>query len=97
PTVAEPQLIVEPTVTIDIPVQYANANFTQFGSPFAPPGPPSGGRGKGGAGSDGVDGVGPGDGPGFSATLGGGPITGPTVVYQFEPEFSEEARRAKMQ
>lgn len=98
PTVAEPQLVVEPALNVDIPVEYANVNLPQFGSPFAPPGPPSGGRGKGGIGSD-LDGpgIGPGAGPGISATPGEGPLVGPSVLYKQEPEFSEEARRAKVQ
>ena len=99
PTVAEPQLVVEPALDIDVPVQYANINLPQFGSPFAPPGPPSGGGGTRGVGGDGHGpGVGPGSGPSFSADPGGsGPLTGPTVLYKLEPEFSEEARRAKVQ
>jgi len=76
------------------------ANLTRYGDPFARPGPPSLGSGLKGIGSKGRGGVGDGDGPGRSGTGTAtieGPLTGPVVLFQPDPEFSEEARKAKMQ
>jgi TonB family protein len=49
--------------------------------------------------------VGPGDGPGFGPGSGGGitglgrggAVTAPALVYKIEPEYSEQARKAKYQ
>jgi TonB family protein len=69
---------------------------------------PSNGPGKlGGMGDGRLGGVGPGDGrgvgPGHEAGTGDGSfrmgkgMTAPRVIYQTDPEFSEEARKAKYQ
>jgi periplasmic protein TonB len=71
-------------------------------------GPPSNGTGSGGGigtGSGGGvgSGRGPGVGPGWGGGIGGGPyrvgggVSAPRVVYQPDPEYSEEARKAKYQ
>lgn len=48
------------------------------------------GRGRDGAGDE--DGIG-----GTLAAVAGGSITGPVPIYNPDPEFSEEARKAKLQ
>ena len=78
----------------------------QIGIPLGAAGAPSGGGGKGGGLGDG-DGRGVGDdkgpgalGPGLTSGLGGPPkgrLTLPELVTKKEPEFTEEARRAKLQ
>src|SRR6185437_6974893 len=98
-----PELPVAPTILgpMDMPtVSY------QIGLPTAPAGPPSGGPGLNG-GLGGKDGTvaGPGDGPGsLSGPPGTGPggrgrgkMTLPELLTPSEPEYTEEARRAKLQ
>ena len=47
---------------------------------------------------NGRKGIGPGDGPGISARIGNcGQPSNPVLVYKVEPEFTEEARRARVQ
>src|SRR5258708_26169869 len=73
---------------------------------MAPLGPPSNGPGTGGGtGSGHGPGMGPGNGPGMGPGSGGGypglvyntggGVTAPTVRYKIEPEYSEDARKAK--
>jgi len=99
----EPILLVEPALAVvpDMPA----VSLPQWGDPLSKSTIPSGGPGSGGGIGPGHNGgVGPGDGPG----AGPGPrpgsggagtafsqISAPVVLYQVEPEFSEEARRAK--
>jgi len=70
--------------------------------------PPSNGTGSGGGIGSGTDGgvgsgYGPGVGPGHAGGIGGGVfhvgggVTAPRALYQPDPEYSEEARRAKFQ
>ena len=50
----------------------------------------------GGVGSGNGAGYGPGDGSGFGGSFGtGGGITPPVAIYRPDPEFSEQARRAR--
>ena len=61
----------------------------------------------GGMGSGRGGGVGPGSGPGFGPGSGGGMgggayrigggVSPPSIIYKVEPEYSEEARKAKFQ
>src|ERR1019366_2677452 len=72
-------------------------------------GPPSGGRGSGGGIGDGIGtGVGDSRGPGYRPGPGGGGVTGggfgfvgavtqPVLLWKIEPEYTDEARRAKIQ
>jgi len=93
----KPVLILEAGLTMK-PVDMSDIRSPHFGDPFAPPGPPSGGSGDNGVGGPGKGGRGNHDGEGFeSAGAINGPIVGPQVVYHPEPEFSEEARKAKLQ
>ena len=103
-----PKLVVEPTIIVqpDAPLpQVASANF---GNPLGVPGPPSNGTGSGGGiGSGKGGGVGSGSGAGFGPGSGGGTgggvyrigggVSAPVPIFKPEPEYSEEARKAKFQ
>lgn len=103
-----PKLVMEPTLVIPPDVNLPNVNMPQYGDPLAKIGPPSNGPGSGGGiGSGSGGGVGPGKGPGFGPGEGGGVgggvfrvgggVTQPTLLQKVEPEYSEEARKAKYQ
>jgi len=103
-----PKLAVEPTIVIPPEVVLASNNMPNLGDPMAHAVLPSNGTGSGGGiGSGGGGGVGPGRGPGFGPGEGGGTgggifhvgggVSPPRAIYQPEPEFSEEARKAKYQ
>ncbi|MCS7023826.1 MAG: energy transducer TonB [Bryobacteraceae bacterium] len=103
-----PKLIMEPTLVIQPEVQLPQVNMPNFGDPLANIGPPSNGPGSGaGIGRGSGGGVGSGRGAGFGPGEGGGVgggayrigggVSAPTLVYKVEPEYSEEARKAKFQ
>jgi TonB family protein len=103
-----PKLAVEPTVVIPPEVKLASNNMPNLGDPMAGAVLPSNGTGAGGGiGSGSGGGVGSGKGPGFGPGEGGGTgggifhvgggVSAPRVVLQVDPEFSEEARKAKYQ
>jgi protein TonB len=105
-----PKLTAEPTVVVPPQVKLASNNLPNLGDPMSrlPSGPPSNGTGSGGgigAGSGGGVGVGtgPGVGEGRGGGVGGGVfrvgggVSAPRVTYQPDPEYSEEARKAKYQ
>lgn len=104
----QPELAVEPTVVVQPDANVPNVNLAQLGDPFGSIGPPSGGPGSGGGigtgsgggvGSGTGAGVGPGRGGGFGGgvfRVGGG-VSAPRLVRKVEPEYSEEARKAKYQ
>ena len=91
-----PKLPMTPTIAPTGPVPDIRAD--NFGDPLAGIGIPSNGTGLGGSIGEGIGpGVGPGSGGGFGGgayRIGGG-VSAPTVIYQVEPEYSEEARKAK--
>ena len=88
-------LVIEPSIAIEMPP--SALTLVQFGDPNGKPGPPSGGPGINGIGR-GLGGVGEGDLIGGTLSpLAGGSITGPVPIYSPDPEFSEEARKAKLQ
>lgn len=101
-----PKLPVEPTV---VAPQVMMTNMSNIGDPLSKiMGPPSNGTGSGGgigSGSGGGigSGRGPGVGPGWGGGIGGGPyrvgggVSAPRILYQPDPEYSEEARKAKYQ
>jgi periplasmic protein TonB len=104
----KPKLAVEPTVVIPPQVRLAMNNMPNLGDPMSGAVLPSNGTGAGGGiGSGGGGGVGSGKGPGFGPGEGGGTgggifhvgggVSPPRPIYQAEPEFSEEARKAKYQ
>jgi periplasmic protein TonB len=103
-----PKLPMEPTIIVPPDVNLPNNNLPQYGDPLAKIGPPSNGPGSGGGigsgsgggiGSGKGAGLGPGEGGGFGGgvfRVGGG-VTAPVPLYRPEPEYSEEARKAKYQ
>jgi TonB family protein len=103
-----PKLAVEPTIVVPPQVQLASNNMPNFGDPMAHAILPSNGTGAGGGiGTGSGGGVGSGKGPGFGPGEGGGTgggvfhvgggVSPPRQIYAPEPEFSEEARKAKYQ
>lgn len=104
----QPRLIMEPTLIIQPDASLPKVNLPNFGDPLARIGPPSNGPGSGaGIGSGSGGGVGSGRGAGFGPGEGGnvgggiyrigGGVSAPTLVFKVEPEYSEEARKAKFQ
>jgi len=100
-----PELVVLATVIGPPEITLPQPDINRFGDLFGKPGPPSNGPGKGSGIGDGEGtGVGPGKGPGVGDGEGGGipyrpggSVTPPVVIFQVEPEYSEEARKAKYQ
>jgi periplasmic protein TonB len=105
----DPRLIVEPTIVAPQLTQLPQLTLLNLGDPNGVSGPPSSGTGDGGGIGDrgkgrGVgDSEGPGTGPGKGGGccdgtfVVGGDVSAPTVIYRVEPEYSEEARRARYQ
>ncbi len=102
-----PRLAVEPTVVAPPNVKLPQTG--QLGDPMsAILGPLSNGRGSGGGIGNGEGGGigtghGPGVGPGWGGGIGGaayrvgGGVSAPRAIYDPDPEYSEEARKAKYQ
>lgn len=101
-----PKLPVPPTIVAEAPIP--NVNALNYGDPLSRLGVPSNGTGLGGGIGSGIgggvgSGKGPGAGPGSSGGFGGGAfrigggVTAPSVLSKVEPEYSEEARKAKWQ
>jgi TonB family protein len=96
-TVEDPKISLTPTIVApDLP----NITASNYGDPLGRLGIPSAGNGIGtGIGSGKGPGVGPGSGGGFGGgayKIGGG-VSAPVPVFRPEPEYSEEARKAKWQ
>jgi protein TonB len=103
-----PKLPVEATVVMP-PIKLPDANMPDVGVPQSPqvslssqgPGSGSGfGTGShGGIGPGNGNGIGPGEGGDYGGGVmhPGAGVTAPVLVYSVEPEFSDEARRAKYQ
>jgi periplasmic protein TonB len=98
-----PKLAVVPSL-MDVPTPKVDIN--QYGDPFAHLGIPSNGPGSGlGMGSGSGGGVGSGNGGGYGPGSGGGVgggvyrvgggVSAPSVLFKVDPEYSEEARKAK--
>lgn len=104
-----PKLTAEPTVVVPPEVHLAMNNLPNFGDPSSHVlGPPSNGTGSGGGiGSGNGGGVGSGEGPGVGPGRGGGigggvfrvggGVSPPRAIFAPDPEYSEEARKAKYQ
>jgi TonB family protein len=102
-----PQLTIEPTL-VGTPQISAVLPNIPYGDPNGVSGPPSNGPGKKGGigtGNDGGQGGnrGPGSGPGDDGGVSGiqahilGSIVAPFLLTQVDPEYTDEARRAKLQ
>ena len=103
----QPKLPAEPAVVVPPAISVAPAS--SIGNPLsAILQPPSNGTGSGsgiGSGNGGGigSGVGPGVGPGHGGGVGGGVyrvgggVSAPRAIYDPDPEYSEEARKAKFQ
>ncbi len=105
-----PKLPIEPTVVVPPQIKLAMNTLPNLGDPMSrlPSGPPSNGTGSGGGiGSGSGGGVGSGEGPGVGPGRGGGigggvfrvggGVSAPRPISTPDPEYSEEARKAKYQ
>ncbi len=108
PKVEQPKLVMEPTIIAQADAPLPKVNMPDFGDPLAKIGQTSQGSGSGsGFGKGAGGGVGGGDGGGYGQGRGGntgggayrvgGGVSAPSVLYKVEPEYSEEARKAKFQ
>ena len=102
-----PKLMMEPSIIVPPDVKLPDCpSCLNYGDPLAKIGPLSNGPGSGGGiGSGSGGGVGSGKGGGFGPGEGGGVgggvfrvgggVTAPSLLFKVEPEYSEEARKAK--
>jgi TonB family protein len=102
------RLIMEPTLILPPDIKLPGADLPSFGYPLGRISPPSSGPGSGGGiGTGRGGGVGPGKGPGFGPGEGGGigggvyrvggGVSSPQVIKRIDPDYSDEARKAKFQ
>lgn len=101
PPKIEPKLAVDPAINVQTNLHMTNNNMPNFGMPNAPNvGVNSLGNGSGGGlGNGRGNGLGNGSGGNYGggAYQVGGDVSAPQLIYQVDPEFSEEARKAKFQ
>jgi periplasmic protein TonB len=106
--VENPKLVMDPTLIIPPDANIPKVDSPNLGDPLSKSGLASNGFGSGGGmGSGRGGGIGPGSGPGFGPGSGGGMgggvykigggVSSPSLLYKVEPEYSEEARKAKFQ
>jgi periplasmic protein TonB len=107
--VDHPKLPVPATIVMPQQIKLPDANMPNVGMPTSPQvalASQGGGSGSGfgsgsggGIGSGTGGGVGPGSGGGYGGGVmrPGGGVSAPVLIYSVEPEFSDEARRAKYQ
>ena len=99
PPMIEPKIkMPDATIEVQKDLKMANAPMPNLGMPNSPLLGTSMGNGNGtGIGSGSGTGLGPGSGGNYGGgvkRIGGG-VSAPVVIYQVDPEFSEEARKAK--
>jgi TonB family protein len=103
-----PKLVMDPTLIMPPDTNIPKVDLPNLGDPLSKSGLASNGFGSGGGmGSGRGGGVGPGSGPGFGPGSGGGMgggaykigggVSPPSILFKVEPEYSEEARKAKFQ
>jgi TonB family protein len=101
-----PKLAMDPTIIAPPDTPLPQSNLNQWGDPLAKLMNNSNGNGSGGGmGNGSGGGVGSGKGGGFGPGEGGGVgggvfkvgggVSAPAVLYKVDPEYSEEARKAK--
>lgn len=99
PPMEQPKIkMPEPTIEVQKDLKMANNNMPVLGMPNSPLMGSSMGNGSGsGLGSGNGSGLGPGSGGNYGGGLRhvGGGVSSPEVIFKVEPEFSEEARKAK--
>ena len=100
----QPKLVLEASIELAANTTLPTVNSNLIGDPFGKSGIQSLGRGPGGNGIGEGPGrsYGPGPGEGGSGPVGAPPVltgatTAPTLLYTIEPEFSEEARKARFE
>lgn len=108
PARVDPQDSKLPMTPTIIATEAPNITANNYGDPLSKLGTPSNGGGFGGGiGTGNGGGIGSGTGPGFGPgngggfgggvyTIGGG-VSQPSIIHKVEPEYSEEARKAKWQ
>jgi len=100
PPMEQPKIhMPDPSIEVQTNLKMANSNMPNLGMPNSPLIGTSMGNGTGsGLGSGNGSGLGPGSGGNYGGgglrKIGGG-VSSPVVLYAPEPEFSEEARKAK--
>ena len=103
-----PKLAMDPSILAPPDANLPNINMPNYGDPLGKIGPASNGGGSGGGiGSGKGGGVGSGTGGGVGVGIGGGigdgvyragnGVSKPALLHKVEPEYSEEARKAKFQ
>jgi periplasmic protein TonB len=103
-----PKLAMDPSILAPPDANLPNINLPNYGDPLGKLGPASNGTGSGGGiGSGKGGGVGSGNGGGVGPGSGGGigdgvyragnGVSKPELLKKVEPEYSEEARKAKFQ
>jgi periplasmic protein TonB len=103
-----PKLAMDASILAPPDANLPQINLPNYGDPLGKLGPPSNGTGSGGGigsghgggvGSGNGGGVGPGSGGGFGDGVyrAGNGVSQPKLISKVEPEYSEEARKAKFQ
>jgi len=103
-----PKLVMDPTIIAQPDAKLPQIDSPNYGDPLSKFGVLSNGTGSGGGiGSGSGGGVGPGHGAGFGPGSGGnagggvyrigGGVSQPVPIYRPDPDYSEEARKAKYQ
>jgi len=98
PPLEEPKIKIESTMDVDPNLKMAKTDMLNLGMPNSPNVGASLGNGHGtGLGSGNGTGIGPGSGGNMGGGIRriGGGVAAPIVLFAPEPEFSEEARKAK--